>query len=116
VVPAQLAFDARALTARGFQVTVIDMQAATDADRLRGLVGSVPGPAVIFLPQWGADSRYRGGESASLLNEASRQWPVEKTFGTNPVLVNYSYPNPWGDPAFGIAILDRRPAAPRSTP
>ena len=62
---------------------------------------------MILVPQWGADSRFSGQETANALNEVSSHWRVEERFGTNPVLVNYSQPNPSGDPAFAIATLDR---------
>jgi hypothetical protein len=42
---------------------------------------------------------------AESLTEASRGRRVLETFGTNDVLVNYSYSTPWGDPAFDIAVL-----------
>jgi len=108
VIPSQLAFDARGLEARGFHVVDVNLQSAANADALRGLLSGVQEPAVILVPRWGADSRFSGQEIADALNEVSRHWRVEKTFGTNPVLVNYSQPNPSGDPAFAIATLERR--------
>jgi hypothetical protein len=108
VIPAQLAFDARALQARGSSVTVVDFRQATNPDQLRGLLSGVQEPAVILVPRWGADERFAGKEVAEALNEVGRHWQVQASFGTNPVLVNYSQPNPWGNPAFSIATLDRR--------
>ena len=63
--------------------------------------------AVIMLPRWGADPRVEGQALADALNEASRSLQVLRTFGTNPVLVNYPQPTAHGDPAFAIALLDR---------
>jgi hypothetical protein len=108
VIPAQLAFDVRPLQARGARVVVVDFRSATSGDQLRGLLGDVQEPAVILAPRWGADARFEGRELADVLNHLSAPWRVEATFGTNPVLVNYSQPNPWGDPAFAIATFDRR--------
>jgi len=39
------------------------------------------------------------------LNAVARPFRVIKTFGRNDVLVNYSPPAAWGDPAFAIAIV-----------
>lgn len=103
VVPSQLSFDTRAL---GPRATVVDLQgAAGDPDALHRMLQAVPGPAVILSPKWTADTRFRGQEVAAVLNEICGRWRVVKTFGSNPVLVNYSQPNPSGDPAFAIAIL-----------
>ena len=102
VVPKQLGFDARPLEAAGRRVKVVD---AGNAGALESLPGEVAGPAVIMAPRWGADSRFPGGGQVNALNEISRRWHALQSFGTNPVLVNYSYPNPWGDPAFAVAVL-----------
>jgi hypothetical protein len=105
VVPTQLGFDARQLEASGRRIMSIDLQSARDPGALQSLVSDVPAPAIIMVPRWGADSRFDGQEVAVDLNAIGRRWHAMKTFGTNDVLVNYSYPNPWGDPAFGIAVL-----------
>ena len=107
VVPPQLAFDTRALEDKGSHVTVVDLKSAQDAGGLRQLLSGVQEPAVIMVPRWGADPRFEGQTLANALNEASRHWRVLKTFGTKPVLVNYSQPTANGDPAFAIALLDR---------
>jgi hypothetical protein len=108
VIPSQLAFDTRPLQARGTRVAVVDFRAATNADQLRGLLSEVQDPAVVLVPRWGADQRFEGKETAEALNRTASHWEVQATFGSNPVLVNYSQPNPWGNPAFAIATLDRR--------
>jgi hypothetical protein len=105
VVPKQLGFDHRRLEAGGRTVTVVDLQSATDGAALDSLLSGLPAQAVIMVPRWGADPRYPGGEQADTLNGLARRWRVIKTFGTNPVLVNYSFATPWGDPAFAVANL-----------
>ena len=74
-------------------------------DALNGALSSAPSPSVLMVPRWGADARYSGQQLADTLNDLSRRWQVLEQFGTNPVLVNYSSPTPWGDPAFAIATL-----------
>ncbi len=106
VIPAQLRFDARALKAKGARVTEVDLQGAPTGGALNALLGQTPGPAVILVPRWGADSRFPGQDLADTLNRLRGGWQVMKTFGANPVLVNYSEPVPSGDPAFDVAVLD----------
>jgi hypothetical protein len=98
VVPKELAFDRRKLEARGWKVRVVDFEAAQDTS-------DVPSPAVVMVPRFGADSRYSGQERANALNKIARRWQVIQTFGTNDVLVNYTYATAWGDPAFAVAVL-----------
>jgi hypothetical protein len=106
VAPKQLNFDARRLEKAGRRVMVVDLKSALNHVALGSLLGEVPAPAVIMVPKWGADRRYEGGqEQADALNNLSGGRQVLKTFGTNAVLVNYSSPTPWGDPAFTVAIL-----------
>lgn len=105
VVPAQLGLDRRRLEAAGRQVIVVDLQSARDAGAADSLLHDVRRPALLLVPRWGADPRFPGSESARTLNDVSRRWSLMKSFGTNDVLVNYSYATPWGDPAFGIAVL-----------
>jgi hypothetical protein len=105
VIPKQLGFDARRLEARGRRVMVVDLQSARDAGALESLLHDAPAQSVIVVPRWGADARYAGGDVADALNDLSRRWHAIRTFGTNPVLVNYSSAAPWGDPAFAVANL-----------
>jgi hypothetical protein len=107
VVPAQLSFDVDFLESTGWRVKVVDLQSARDSGGLHQLLDGIPKPAIILAPEWGADSRFPGGEITPVLNELTRRWRVVKTFGTNPVLVNYSHPVPSGNPAFAIAVVDR---------
>jgi 4-amino-4-deoxy-L-arabinose transferase-like glycosyltransferase len=105
VVPTELAFDRRGLEIRGRRLKVVDLRSARDADTLNALLRDVPSPAVIMVPRWGADRRSPGQQAADALNAVARPFRVIKTFGTNDVLVNYSPPAAWGNPAFAIAIL-----------
>ena len=105
VIPTELAFDKRGLEASGRRVVVLDFQPARDAVALSSLLSGVRSPAVVMVPRWGADARYSGQKLAETLNEASRSRQALERFGTNDVLVNYSYSTPWGDPAFAIAVL-----------
>jgi hypothetical protein len=83
----------------------VDLQSVRDADAFRRAVGEAGGPAVLLLPHWGADARFEGQKLADLLNAiASGRTPL-KSFGRNPVLVNYAEPAPWGDPQFAIVNL-----------
>jgi hypothetical protein len=107
VVPSELGVDIRALQAKGTRVSVVNLQPATDAGAFQRSIADVQQPAVIMLPHWGADSRFPGQDTADALNRVSQRWHVMKTFGTNPVLVNYASPTPWGDPAFDIAVVGR---------
>jgi len=101
VAPTQLGFDWRGLR----RLKLVDLQSARDPRALESLLSEVPAPAVIMVPNWGADARFAGQDLADALNDLSRHWRVMKTFGTNKVLVNYSHSTPRGDPAFAIAVL-----------
>jgi hypothetical protein len=103
VLPRELGFDRSRL--RGRRVDVVDLGSARDPAALATLLSGVPSPAVIMVPRWGADRRSPGQETAAALNALAGQWRVIRAFGTKDVLVNYSSPTPWGDPAFAIAIL-----------
>ena len=87
-------------------MTVVDFKSAKDTSGLQELLRGIQEPAVVMLPRWGADPRFEGQTLADALNEASRPWRVLKTFGREPVLVNYTPPTVNGDPAFAIALLD----------
>ena len=109
VVPSQLGVDLdRFVKATGRRVTPVDLQSARDQAAVRQLLAGIPKPAVIMAPRWDADPRFPGRDVAPVLNDLTRHWRVVKTFGTNPVLVNYSQPVPSGDPAFAVAVLDSR--------
>jgi hypothetical protein len=112
IVPTQMRFDPRTLQKHGAKVVEVDMQSAQDTDAFQRLLGSVSGSAVIMIPRWGADARFPGQDVADRLNRASSHLRVVKSFGSNPVLVNYSEPAPWGDPAFSIAVLGRQQMSP----
>ena len=103
VVPNQLGIDVRPFQAQGRNVKVVEVRSAEEAAEM---TSGVPPPAIALVPHWGADPRFPGQETADALNTHGKRWRVEKSFGANPVLVNYSYPNPSGNPAFDIASLE----------
>jgi hypothetical protein len=108
VVPSELGVDLDAIVkATGRKIAVVDLRSATDRPALERLVAGVPKPAVVMVPRFGADQRFGGGEAAETLNQLTAHWRVVTSFGTNPVLVNYSQPVPSGNPAFALAVLDR---------
>jgi hypothetical protein len=109
IIPGQLGFDSRRLKAEGRNVAEVDMQSARDPDAFQSLLlGANSGAAIVLVPRWGADQRFQGQNIADALNVAAKNLRVMKTFGSNPVLVNYSAPVPWGDPAFSIAAIGRQ--------
>jgi hypothetical protein len=107
VVPTQLRFDARPLKKRGTRIVEVDLQSARDADAFRRTIGEANGSAVLLLPHWGADERFEGQKLADTLNGVAGGRTPLKSFGRNPVLVNYAEPAPWGDPQFAIVDLAR---------
>ncbi len=110
VVPEQLDFDARPLEAHGHHIMTVDLQGATDAEAVDELVASVPKPAVILVPHWGADPYVRGQFRADALNELASAWTPIKTFGREVVEVNHPNHAPFGNPQFGIVALDPPPS------
>jgi hypothetical protein len=108
VVPSELGVDLDAMMkGTGRKIAVVNLRSATDRAGLYRLVAEVPRPAVVMVPRFGADERFSGGEAAATLNHLTTHWRVVTSFGTNPVLVNYSQPVPSGNPAFTLAVLDR---------
>ncbi len=106
VAPPQLAFDARPLEASGRHVKVVDY--VSNPTALDTELHALATPAVVLVPQWGFDERHPGQEQAARWNAISKDWRVLASFGANPVLVNYTPPTAWGNPAFSIATLERR--------
>ena len=104
-VPSQLGFDSRPLEAAGRRVVKVDLQSARDEETLGAVLGPVPQPAVLLVPRWGADDRFPNGALAGVLNQLHQRWRPLREFGSNAVLVNYSYSTPWGDPSFAVATL-----------
>lgn len=104
VVPSELGTDVRPLEATKRRVVSVKLQPALNTTALQQALAGIESPAVILVPRWGADPRYRGADVASTLNDLMSSWRVVARFGTQDVLVNYSYPNPRGDPAFAIAV------------
>jgi hypothetical protein len=105
VVPTELGFDIRGLETGGWRVKRVNLRPAADPAALDALLNDVPSPAAIMVPRWGADRRRPGQREADTLNAVARRWRVVEAFGTNDVLVNYSFSTAWGDPAFAIAVL-----------
>ncbi|MEQ1728493.1 MAG: hypothetical protein ABL982_08930 [Vicinamibacterales bacterium] len=105
-VPAQLGFDTRPLEAAGRRVVKVDLQSARDAGSLSAVLGTVPTPAVVLVPRWGADDRFPNSALATVLNQVQPRWRPLRAFGSNDVLVNYSYSTPWGDPSFTVSVLE----------
>jgi hypothetical protein len=105
VVPSELGFEMRGLQIRGRNIKVVALAPVRDPAALDALLADVPVPAAILVPRWGADRRSPGQRAADALNALSQRWSVMQTFGSNDVLVNYTSPTAWGDPAFAIATL-----------
>lgn len=104
-VPEELAFDSRPLEAKGHRVVTVRLQTALDAGAAQMALAAVPRPAVLLVPQWGADDRFPGGEPVGALNAVTGGWQRLASFGTNAVLVNSPYSSPFGDPAFSVAVI-----------
>jgi hypothetical protein len=111
VVPPELGMDVRPLEARGMKIAIADVGA--DPAAVPAQIANVSGTAaVVLVPRWAADERYPGRETAERRNELARAWRIVASFGSHPVLVNYTQPVPEGDPAFGIATLEHRVSSP----
>jgi hypothetical protein len=106
VVPSELGVDRRPLEAAARRIEVVELRSARDATALQRLLETVPRPAVILAPRWGADPRFEGRGVADALNQVGARWQSLETFGSRPLLVNYMQPAPLGDPAFAVAILE----------
>jgi hypothetical protein len=87
-------------------VIEVSLRNAQHPTTLQAALAAVPRPAVILVPHWGADGRFPGGEAVHLLNALTKDWRVLATFGENDVLINAAYPNPSGNPAFSVAVID----------
>jgi hypothetical protein len=105
VVPTQLRFDARPLKKRGTRIVEVDLQSAHDVEAFHRTIAAAGGSAVLLLPHWGADERFEGQKLADQLNTLGSSLTPLKSFGRNPVLVNYAEPAPWGDPQFAVVTL-----------
>jgi hypothetical protein len=105
VIPTELNVDRRGMDAGGRRIVVVELRHSRHHEAVQALFSSIPGPAVLMAPRWGADRRTPGQSAANALNEVSRQWRVLQTFGTNDVLYNYAVHTAWGDPAFALAVI-----------
>ena len=114
IVPADLGIDLRELQRRGYPLHVVDYRSLGTLAAVDAVADGAHGPVAAFLPRWSHAEQPEGTAAA-----ARRAAELDRTvapfvplawFGRNPVLVNYPFPVPWGDPAFSIAA---RSSAPR---
>ena len=84
---------------------VVSLKSASSFEARDALLSDVPSPAVLMAPHWGADRRAPGQGTADALNGVWPQRPETIKFGTKDVLVNYTFPTAWGDPAFSIVVV-----------
>ena len=113
IVPAELGIDLRELQRRGYPLHVVDYRSLGTLAAVDAVANRTPGPVAAFLPRWSHAEQPEGTASA-----ARRAAELDRTvapfvplawFGRNPVLVNYPFPVPWGDPAFSIAARSTIP-------
>lgn len=105
VLPEELGLDPRPLRGAGRNVIEFHLQKTLTPDAVRQALAEVPSPAVILVPRFGADDRFRGADVAPALNQLTASWRVLRRYEGNDVLVNYSHPVPSGNPAFAIAVI-----------
>lgn len=114
VVPAELGIDLRELQRRGYPLHVVDYRSLRTLAAVDAVADGAPGPVAAFLPRWSHAEQPEGTASAARraaeLDHTVAPFVPLAWFGRNPVLVNYPFPVPWGDPAFSIAA---RSSAPR---
>ena len=107
IVPAELSIDLRELQRRGYPLRVVDYRSLGTLAAVDAVANEVRGPVAAFLPRWDHDERSGGAADAARraaeLNRTVSPFVPLARFGSNPVLVNYPVPVPWGDPAFSIA-------------
>lgn len=107
VVPAELNIDLRELQRRGYPLHVVDYRSLGTLAAVDTVANRAAGPVAAFLPRWGYAEQPEGTASAARraaeLNRTVSPFVPLARFGHNPVLVNYPFPVPWGDPAFSIA-------------
>lgn len=113
VVPAELNIDLRELQRRGYPLHVVDYRTLGTLAAVDAVANRAPGPVAAFLPRWGHAEQPEGTASAARraaeLNRTVSPFVPLAWFGRNPVLVNYPFPVPWGDPAFSIAARSTTP-------
>lgn len=113
VVPAELNIDLRELQRRGYPLHVVDYRSLGTLAAVDAAAGRTRGPVAAFLPRWGHAEQPEGTAAAARraaeLNRTVSPFVPLARFGHNPVLVNYPFPAPWGDPAFSIAARSTTP-------
>ena len=113
VVPAELNIDLRELQRRGYPLHVVDYRTLGTLAAVDAVANRAPGPVAAFLPRWGYSEQPEGTAAAARraaeLNRTVSPFVPLAWFGQNPVLVNYPFPVPWGDPAFSIAARSTAP-------
>ena len=113
VVPAELNIDLRELQRRGYPLHVVDYRSLGTPAAVDAAAGGIQGPVAAFLPRWGHAEQPAGTAAAARraaeLNRTVSPFVPLARFGSNPVLVNYPFPAPWGDPAFSIAARSSNP-------
>ena len=106
-MPAELNIDLRELQRRGYPLHVVDYRSLGTLAAVDAVAGRAEGPVAAFLPRWDHDERTEGAAAAARraaeLNRTVAPFVPLARFGRNPLLVNYPFPAPWGDPAFRIA-------------
>ena len=113
VVPAELNIDLRELQRRGYPLHVVDYRTLGNLAAVDAVANQAPGPVAAFLPRWGYAEQPEGTAAAARrateLNRTVSPFVPLAWFGQNPVLVNYPFPVPWGDPQFSIAARSTTP-------
>ena len=107
IIPEELQFDLRPLTAAGYPTRVVKFRTLNAAD-IDSLVRRISGPVIVLAPRWCSTPWGRNPEDAAneaaTLNEAIARARIEPLVEFNPggcTLVNYDIPNN-GNPAFTI--------------
>ena len=107
IVPAELNIDLRELQRRGYALHVVDYRSLGTMAAVDAVANRAPGPVAAFIPRWGHSEQSEGTAAAARraaeLNRTVSPFVPLASFGRNPILVNYPFPVPWGDPAFSIA-------------
>ena len=113
VVPAELGIDLRELQRRGYALHVVDYRSLGTLAAVDAVADRAPGPVAAFLPRWShaeqPEGTARAARRAAELDRTVAPFIPLAWFGRNPVLVNYPFPVPWGDPAFSIAARSTTP-------
>lgn len=109
IVPEELQFDFRPLTAAGYPTRVVKFRTLGAAEDIDSLVEGIPGPVIVLAPHWCSTPWGRkpdeAADEAAALNEALAEARIEPLAEFNSggcTLINYHIPNN-GNPAFAVA-------------